>query len=235
MLEEDPFSTRSIADTRRLKGPDREYFRQRIGDHRAYDEPQTSQPRTTATSKKYLTQKNIFLTNRKLGICDTVVLQRRQDVPSELRDLTDVTIYKPDTVKKWFVDITMDGRTEYYTGAMDTRRRCEELETMGLPVFDYVSEWLSVFEIDFEHDKFYTFLRLELGKMDGTEKISRRQFEAIKQFIESIDKFEVTDEMRARVYLETRDRMKLSYGDLSAMTGWSVGKLHGWARRLDLA
>jgi hypothetical protein len=100
-------------------------------------------------------------------------------------------------------------------------------------VFDYVSEWLSVFEIDFEYDKFYNFLRQEMGRMDGTERISRRQFETIKEFISSIDKFEVTDEMRARVYLETRDRMGISYADLSDFTGWSVGKLHGWKRRLE--
>ncbi len=33
-LEDDPFRPRPRADIKRLKGPDRAYFRQRIGDHR---------------------------------------------------------------------------------------------------------------------------------------------------------------------------------------------------------
>ena len=33
-LEGDPFRPRPKADIKRLKGPDRAYFRQRIGDHR---------------------------------------------------------------------------------------------------------------------------------------------------------------------------------------------------------
>ncbi len=34
-LEDDPFRPRPRADIKRLKGPDRDYHRQRIGDHRA--------------------------------------------------------------------------------------------------------------------------------------------------------------------------------------------------------
>jgi len=34
-LEDDPFRPRPRADIKRLKGPDRDYYRQRIGDHRA--------------------------------------------------------------------------------------------------------------------------------------------------------------------------------------------------------
>ena len=34
-LEDDPFHPRPKADIKRLKGPDRDYYRQRIGDHRA--------------------------------------------------------------------------------------------------------------------------------------------------------------------------------------------------------
>lgn len=33
-LEDDPFRSRPMADIKRLKGPDRAYFRLRIGDHR---------------------------------------------------------------------------------------------------------------------------------------------------------------------------------------------------------
>lgn len=33
-LEDDPFRPRPRADIKRLKGPDRDYFRLRIGDHR---------------------------------------------------------------------------------------------------------------------------------------------------------------------------------------------------------
>lgn len=201
---------------------------------RVYDEPQTSHARTSATSRKYLTQKNIFLTNRKLGMCDLIMLQRRQDVPSEMRDLVDVTVYKPDAVKKWFVDVTLDGRTEYYTGAKDTPRRCKELEDRGLPVFDYISDWLSVFEVDFEYDDYYVFLRKELGRLDGRELITRRQFQAIKEFIESMDKTEeLTNEVRARVYLEMRDINKLSWKDLADSTGWTVSRLRHWERKLD--
>jgi mRNA-degrading endonuclease RelE of RelBE toxin-antitoxin system len=32
-LEEDPFRPRPRADIKKLKGPDRDYYRQRIGDH----------------------------------------------------------------------------------------------------------------------------------------------------------------------------------------------------------
>ncbi len=34
-LEEDPFRPRPRADIKRLKGPDRDYYRQRIGNYRA--------------------------------------------------------------------------------------------------------------------------------------------------------------------------------------------------------
>ena len=34
-LEDDPFHPRPKADIKRMKGPVRDYFRQRIGDHRA--------------------------------------------------------------------------------------------------------------------------------------------------------------------------------------------------------
>jgi mRNA-degrading endonuclease RelE of RelBE toxin-antitoxin system len=34
-LEEDPFHPRPKADIKRMKGPVRDYYRQRIGDHRA--------------------------------------------------------------------------------------------------------------------------------------------------------------------------------------------------------
>ncbi len=35
LLEEDPFRPRPKADIKRLKGPERDYYRQRIGNHRA--------------------------------------------------------------------------------------------------------------------------------------------------------------------------------------------------------
>lgn len=202
---------------------------------RIYDEPHQSQARTTATSKKYLTQKNIYLTNRKLGMCDTGILQRRKDVPSELKDLCDIEVLKADVLHKGWVDVTIGNSTEYYVGALDTRQRTEELEQMGLPVFDYVSEWLSWFIVDFEYDQFFLFLRRELGRIDTDELVSKRQFRAILEFLESLEiESEVTEDQIARVAFDRHKALNISIREVARRMGWTHTKMLNRWKKLGL-
>ena len=147
-------------------------------------------------------------------------------MPSELKDLCDIEVFKPDVNHKGWVDVKIGGSTEYYLGALDTRRRREELEQMGLPVFDYVSVWLSRYIVDFEYDEFFVFLRRTLGRMDSKEMVSKRQFRAIKEFIESLEiDSEVTEEMIARVAFDRHKALGISIREVAQRMGWTHTKM----------
>lgn len=231
---------------------------------RLYDEVQLSQKVMRVASHSYQTQADIWALERKFGSMTVAILQRQSQIPSELRDFTDLRIHKPTSRDKTLCEIyhRSGKKAELYKGITGGSKRNKQLIKMGVirePMevknvpADLLEKLLSedfpemdtyglgLFNVDFDYQDYYNWMTGELSstkrKFSRGLKISEKQLELTIEYMsdpEHTADFVMTDEIRAFAIKEIMSRVGYKLRDAAELFGFDYQKAYRLFKKLEI-
>jgi len=231
---------------------------------RLYDEVQLSQKVMRVASHSYQTQADIWALERKFGSMTVAILQRQSQIPSELRDFTDLRIHKPTSRDKTLCEIYhRSGRkADLYKGITGGAKRNKQLIKMGVirepmevknvpkellekllsedfPEMDTYG--LGLFNVDFEYKDYYDWMTGELGsskrKFNSGLKISEKQLELTIEYMSDpahTADFVMNDEIRAYAIKEIMSNMDYKLKKSAELFGFDYQKAYRLFNKLEI-
>lgn len=231
---------------------------------RLYDEVQLSQKVMRVASHSYQTQADIWALERKFGSMTVAILQRESQIPSELRDFTDLRIHKPSARDKTLCEVyhRSGERAELYKGITGGAKRNKQLIKMGvirepMEVKDVPKDLLEkllsedfpemdtyglgLFNVDFDYQDYYNWMTGELGsskrKWNRGLKISEKQLELTVEYMSDpahTADFVMNDEIRALAIREIMSNMGYKLRKAADLFGFDYQKAYRLFQKLEI-